>query len=276
MLERGAKFLKLVYESPRWRIWEVRGTDPPASGGAKLLAAGPNWFMVDADQADARALPLHALLVDQRRLPEPRAGRLDAGRAARGRRRRARAGASSAWSEPAAQRGVSPRGVTGRSRLASRAMSWRKLLPRGARGPVVADPAVLRRLLGLPARARPGLRPVGGGLRARAPDRRRREGAAPVHRAVAAELGDPGALDRRRRLLDVPQHALRRDDVHAGVHLPVPQRALLLGAEHVHGRDGAGARRLRRSIPPRRRGCCPSSASWTRSRTSPASPPTPR
>jgi hypothetical protein len=48
VLERGAKFLKPAYESPRWRIWEVRGTDPPASGGAKLLAAGPNWFMVDA------------------------------------------------------------------------------------------------------------------------------------------------------------------------------------------------------------------------------------
>ena len=25
VLERGAKFLKLAYESPRWRIWEVRG-----------------------------------------------------------------------------------------------------------------------------------------------------------------------------------------------------------------------------------------------------------
>jgi hypothetical protein len=48
VLERGAKFLRPAYESPRWRIWEVLGTDPPASGGAKLLAAGPNWFMVDA------------------------------------------------------------------------------------------------------------------------------------------------------------------------------------------------------------------------------------
>ena len=48
VLERGARFLKLVYESPRWRIWEVRGTDPPASNGAKILATGPNWFMVDA------------------------------------------------------------------------------------------------------------------------------------------------------------------------------------------------------------------------------------
>src|SRR4051812_32114119 len=50
VLERGAKFLKLAYESPRWRIWEVRGTDPPASNGAKLLAAGPNWFMLDASK----------------------------------------------------------------------------------------------------------------------------------------------------------------------------------------------------------------------------------
>ncbi|MDA0164657.1 hypothetical protein OM076_30600 [Solirubrobacter ginsenosidimutans] len=50
VLERGAKFLKLKYESPRWRIWEVRGTDPPASNGAKLLAAGPNWFMLDASK----------------------------------------------------------------------------------------------------------------------------------------------------------------------------------------------------------------------------------
>jgi hypothetical protein len=50
VLERGAKFLKLAYESPRWRIWEVTGTDPPASNGAKLLAAGPNWFMLDASK----------------------------------------------------------------------------------------------------------------------------------------------------------------------------------------------------------------------------------
>src|SRR3954451_16185473 len=48
LLERGARFLKLVYRSPRWRIWEVAGVDPPASNGARLLAVGPNWFMVDA------------------------------------------------------------------------------------------------------------------------------------------------------------------------------------------------------------------------------------
>jgi hypothetical protein len=48
LLRRGQPFLRLAYASPRWRIWEVRGTDPPASDGARMLAAGPNWFEVDA------------------------------------------------------------------------------------------------------------------------------------------------------------------------------------------------------------------------------------
>src|SRR4051812_15498892 len=48
VLDRGARFLKLVYASARWRIWQVRGVDPPASNGAQVLAVGPNWFMVDA------------------------------------------------------------------------------------------------------------------------------------------------------------------------------------------------------------------------------------
>ncbi len=47
VLEQGAKFLKPVYTSPRWRIWQVRDVDPPASNGATVLAVGPNWFMVD-------------------------------------------------------------------------------------------------------------------------------------------------------------------------------------------------------------------------------------
>src|SRR4051794_3829433 len=51
LLERGSKFLKPVYESPRWRIWEVVGTDPPASNGANVLAVGPNWFMVDVKKS---------------------------------------------------------------------------------------------------------------------------------------------------------------------------------------------------------------------------------
>jgi hypothetical protein len=48
LLRHGAPFLVLRYSSPRWRIWEVRGTDPPASDGATMLATGPNWFEVDA------------------------------------------------------------------------------------------------------------------------------------------------------------------------------------------------------------------------------------
>lgn len=50
LLERDLDFLEPVYTSPRWRIWELRDPVPPASNGAKLLAAGPNWFMVDASK----------------------------------------------------------------------------------------------------------------------------------------------------------------------------------------------------------------------------------
>lgn len=50
LLEQGLDYLDLVYESPRWRIWELRDPVSPASGGATLLAAGPNWFMVDASK----------------------------------------------------------------------------------------------------------------------------------------------------------------------------------------------------------------------------------
>ena len=48
LLEQGPSYLELVYESPRWRIWELRDPVPPASGGATMLAAGPNWFMLNA------------------------------------------------------------------------------------------------------------------------------------------------------------------------------------------------------------------------------------
>ena len=48
LLEAGLDYLDLVYDSPRWRIWELRDPVSPASNGATLLAAGPNWFMVDA------------------------------------------------------------------------------------------------------------------------------------------------------------------------------------------------------------------------------------
>ena len=177
------EFLKLVYESPRWRIWEVRGTDPPASDGAKLLAAGPNWFMVDAAKPTVvryRYTPYWSTTdACVSRAPggwtrvEPR-GR---GRRARGRR----GSGSSARARPVTR----SRPV----RLALEAMASR-LLPRGAAGSAVADPAVLRRVLGLPARARAGVRPVGGGVRARPPDRRRRARAARVRRARHAGVGD--------------------------------------------------------------------------------------
>src|SRR4051812_30764290 len=47
LLDRSLSYLQLVHRSPRWRIWQVQGTDPPASDGARVLAAGPNWFEVD-------------------------------------------------------------------------------------------------------------------------------------------------------------------------------------------------------------------------------------
>jgi hypothetical protein len=47
LLAGDLSYLTLVYRSPRWRIWKVRGTDPPASNGAQVLAAGPTWFEVD-------------------------------------------------------------------------------------------------------------------------------------------------------------------------------------------------------------------------------------
>jgi len=48
LLERGPAFLRLAFESPRWRIWEVRDASPPASGAARVLAAGPEGFEVVA------------------------------------------------------------------------------------------------------------------------------------------------------------------------------------------------------------------------------------
>ena len=117
------------------------------------------------------------------------------------------------------------------------------------------------------------VRPGGRGVRQRARDRSRIERVAARCSSSrrCSSWAQAHGLRRRRRELDVPQLALRRHDVHAGLHLPVPQRALLLRAQHVHGRDGHRAGRLRALSRPRRRGCCRSRASPTRSRTSPAS-----
>jgi hypothetical protein len=39
-------FLRLAHSSPGWKIYEVADTDPPASDGARVTAAGPNGFDV--------------------------------------------------------------------------------------------------------------------------------------------------------------------------------------------------------------------------------------
>jgi hypothetical protein len=48
LLRGGAPYLRLAHTSPGWRIFEVRDTDPPASHGARITAAGPNGFDVVA------------------------------------------------------------------------------------------------------------------------------------------------------------------------------------------------------------------------------------
>ena len=44
LLRRAPPYLRPVHRSRRWRIWRVLGTAPPASGGARVLAAGPDSF----------------------------------------------------------------------------------------------------------------------------------------------------------------------------------------------------------------------------------------
>jgi hypothetical protein len=48
LVRRGLPYLKLADHPPGWRIYEVRDTEPPASGGARMLAAGPDGFEVEA------------------------------------------------------------------------------------------------------------------------------------------------------------------------------------------------------------------------------------
>ncbi len=48
LLERGVPYLKLAHASHGWRIWQVRDPTPPATGGARVTAALPNGFDVDA------------------------------------------------------------------------------------------------------------------------------------------------------------------------------------------------------------------------------------
>jgi hypothetical protein len=48
LLLDGLPVLKLVHESPDWRIWEVEDTEPPVSGAARLTAAGADGFDLEA------------------------------------------------------------------------------------------------------------------------------------------------------------------------------------------------------------------------------------
>ena len=44
LLMNAVPFLKPVYTSEHWKLWEVRGTAPPVSGPARLTAAGADGF----------------------------------------------------------------------------------------------------------------------------------------------------------------------------------------------------------------------------------------
>ncbi len=47
LLASGLPYLRLAHESPGWRIWEVRDAAPPASDGARVIAADPDGFEVE-------------------------------------------------------------------------------------------------------------------------------------------------------------------------------------------------------------------------------------
>ena len=60
LLKSGPGFLRLAYSSPQWKIWEVKDASPPASDGARMVAAGPEGFDVVTD---------HRTVVRQRYTP---------------------------------------------------------------------------------------------------------------------------------------------------------------------------------------------------------------
>jgi hypothetical protein len=50
LLLAGQPFLEPVHRSRHWRIWRVRGAEPPVSGPAKLTAAGADGFDLEASR----------------------------------------------------------------------------------------------------------------------------------------------------------------------------------------------------------------------------------
>jgi hypothetical protein len=50
IIERDPSYLRLADRSPGWKIYEVADTEPPASDGARMVAAGPDGFDVMASK----------------------------------------------------------------------------------------------------------------------------------------------------------------------------------------------------------------------------------
>jgi hypothetical protein len=50
LIAQDPPYLRLAHTSPGWRIYEVRDAEPPASGGARVTAAGPDGFDVVASK----------------------------------------------------------------------------------------------------------------------------------------------------------------------------------------------------------------------------------
>ena len=121
-----------------------------------------------------------------------------------------------------------------------------RVLPRGWKDVVRQIAAVRGRVRALPARARAGRRSGGYKPFGDATKIIDLERVAPrVRRAEHPGVGLERALADGHRRLDLPERALLRHARGARVHLPAPQRLVLLRAQHVHDRDGDRARRLR-------------------------------
>ena len=145
------------------------------------------------------------------------------------------------------QRACFPKGIARRRRCSSGSSS----------SPTTAT----RSCAGSPTRARFSR------VRQRRPRDRPRELARHLLRArLPAGADPPRAVADRLRQLHVPELPLRDHDRLPGLALPVPQRALLLRPQHVHGRDGPRPGRLR-AVPDRPAAdASRASASPTRSR----------
>ena len=144
------------------------------------------------------------------------------------------------------------------------------LSPQGLARSAPADPAVLRRVLAVPVRARIHRRQGRAGVRQRPRADPHRAGTRPVHRAGGPRLGARLVGDHRRCQLDVPELALRGDHGRRSRSSTcAATRASTSSATCSWSRWGSRSCSMPPSRP-RRRASCPSTASPTRSRSSPA------